>query len=108
MRWLCDFLTINRESWAGASTDKLAVLSRPFGDDPRAALAEMRTTLSERQSTVRIWIVYVGLGDRDQAMSWLNKVYEARFNPSILMRPAFDPLRSDVRVQDLLRRIGLP
>jgi len=52
--------------------------------------------------------IYVGLGDRDRAMSWLNKAYEARFNPSILMRPAFDPIRSDVRFQDLLRRIGLP
>jgi TolB-like protein/DNA-binding winged helix-turn-helix (wHTH) protein/Tfp pilus assembly protein PilF len=50
---------------------------------------------------------YVGLGDQDQAMNWLNKAYEARFNPSILMRPAFDPLRSDARYKDLLRRIGL-
>ncbi len=53
-------------------------------------------------------LVYVGLGEQDQAMSWLNKAYEARFNPSILLRPAFDPLRSDARFQDLLRRIGLP
>jgi TolB-like protein/DNA-binding winged helix-turn-helix (wHTH) protein/Flp pilus assembly protein TadD len=64
--------------------------SRPASTDPHIAL------------------IYVGLGDRDQAMRWLNKAYEARFNPSILMRPAFDPLRSDVRFQDLLRRIGLP
>ena len=55
-----------------------------------------------------IALIYVGLGHRDQAMSWLNKAYEARFNPSILMRPAFDPIRSDARFQDLLRRIGLP
>jgi TolB-like protein/DNA-binding winged helix-turn-helix (wHTH) protein/Flp pilus assembly protein TadD len=53
-------------------------------------------------------LIYVGLGDRDQAMNWLSKAYEARFNPSILLRPAFDPLRSDARFQDLLRRIGLP
>jgi TolB-like protein/DNA-binding winged helix-turn-helix (wHTH) protein/Flp pilus assembly protein TadD len=54
-----------------------------------------------------IALVYVGLGDHDQAMNWLNKAYEARFNPSILLRPAFDPLRSDVRFKDLWRRLGL-
>jgi TolB-like protein/DNA-binding winged helix-turn-helix (wHTH) protein/Tfp pilus assembly protein PilF len=55
-----------------------------------------------------IALIYVGLGDNDQAMIWLNKAYQARFNPSILMRPAFDPLRSGPQFQDLLRRIGLP
>ena len=63
--------------------------SRPSSTDPHLAL------------------IYVGLGDHDQAMIWLNKAYQARFNPSILMRPAFDPLRSDARFLDLLRRIGL-
>jgi TolB-like protein/DNA-binding winged helix-turn-helix (wHTH) protein/Tfp pilus assembly protein PilF len=53
-------------------------------------------------------LIYVGLGDQDRAMIWLNKAYESRFNPSILLRPAFDPLRSDARFQGLLRRIGLP
>jgi TolB-like protein/DNA-binding winged helix-turn-helix (wHTH) protein/Flp pilus assembly protein TadD len=53
-------------------------------------------------------LIYVGLGDPDQAMNWLNMAYEARFNPSILLRPVFDPLRSDARFQDLLRRVGLP
>jgi TolB-like protein/DNA-binding winged helix-turn-helix (wHTH) protein/Tfp pilus assembly protein PilF len=52
--------------------------------------------------------IYTALGDRDQAMSWLEKAYQERFNPSILMRPAFDPLRSDPRFQDLWRRVGLP
>ncbi len=53
-------------------------------------------------------LIYVGLGDHAQAMIWLNKAYEVRFNPSILLRPAFDPLRSDARFEDLRRRIGLP
>ena len=53
-------------------------------------------------------LVYLGIGDQDRAMIWLNKAYEARFNPSILLRPAFDALRSDARFKDLRRRIGLP
>jgi tetratricopeptide (TPR) repeat protein len=55
-----------------------------------------------------IALIYVGLGDWDQAMTALNKAYEARFKASILLRPAFDPLRTDARFEDLLRRIGLP
>jgi hypothetical protein len=55
-----------------------------------------------------IALIYVGLGDNDEAMLWLSKAYQARFNPSILLRPAFDALRSDARFQDLVRRIGLP
>jgi hypothetical protein len=55
-----------------------------------------------------IALIYVGLGDVDQAMSWLNKAYDARFNPSILLRPAFDPLRSDAPFQELRKRMNLP
>jgi TolB-like protein/DNA-binding winged helix-turn-helix (wHTH) protein/Tfp pilus assembly protein PilF len=55
-----------------------------------------------------IALIYVGLGDQDQAIIWLNKAYEARFKASILLRPAFDPLRSDARFKDLRHRIGLP
>ena len=54
-----------------------------------------------------IALIYVGLDEKDQAMSWLEKAYGERFNPSVLIRPGFDPLRSDPRFQDLLRRIGL-
>jgi TolB-like protein/DNA-binding winged helix-turn-helix (wHTH) protein/Flp pilus assembly protein TadD len=54
-----------------------------------------------------IALVYIGLNEKDQAMRWLEKAYAERFNPGVLLRPAFDPLRSDPRFQDLLRRIGL-
>jgi TolB-like protein/DNA-binding winged helix-turn-helix (wHTH) protein/lipoprotein NlpI len=59
-------------------------------------------------ANARIALIYVGLGDLDQAMSWLNKAYDARFNPSSLIRPTFDPLRSDARFRELRHRIGLP
>jgi TolB-like protein/DNA-binding winged helix-turn-helix (wHTH) protein/Flp pilus assembly protein TadD len=55
-----------------------------------------------------IALIYVGLGNRDAAMARLDKAYESRFKASILLRPIFDPLRSDPRFQALLRRMGLP
>lgn len=55
-----------------------------------------------------IAVIYASLGDKDQAMNWLEKGYEERFNPGVLLRPGFDPLRSDARFQDLVHRIGLP
>jgi TolB-like protein/DNA-binding winged helix-turn-helix (wHTH) protein/Tfp pilus assembly protein PilF len=55
-----------------------------------------------------IAMIYASLGDRDQAMNWLEKGYEERFNPGVLLRPGFDPLRSDPRFQNLVHRIGLP
>jgi TolB-like protein/DNA-binding winged helix-turn-helix (wHTH) protein/Flp pilus assembly protein TadD len=53
-----------------------------------------------------IAVIYAALGDKNQAMTWLENGYEERFNPGVLMRPGFDPLRPDARFQDLLRRIG--
>ena len=40
-------------------------------------------------------------------MNWIEEGYEERFNPSVLLRSGFDPIRSDPRFQDLVRRIGL-
>lgn len=60
------------------------------------------------RNAFEIALMYVGLREKDQAMQWLGKAYEERFNPSILVRPAFDPLRSDPRFQSLVQRIGLP
>jgi tetratricopeptide (TPR) repeat protein len=79
----------------------------------REEALKMVKDLEDRQSQhsstdANIALIYIGLGDRDQAMIWLDKAYQARFNPSILLRPAWDPLRSDARFQDLLRRIRLP
>lgn len=55
-----------------------------------------------------IAMVYVGLGEKDQAMAWLEKGYAERLSPWVLMRPCFDPLRSDLDFEDLVRRMGLP
>ena len=62
---------------------------------------------SSYSNASEIAVIYVALGDADQATNWLAKGYEERFNPSVLLRPGFDPIRSDPRFQDLVHRIGL-
>jgi TolB-like protein/DNA-binding winged helix-turn-helix (wHTH) protein/Flp pilus assembly protein TadD len=53
-------------------------------------------------------LIYAGLGENDRAMALLEEAYKERFDTLILQSSAFDPLRSDPRFQDLMRRIGLP
>jgi len=67
---------------------------------------------AERRSIPRfpfIW-AYVGLGDNEQAFAWLEKAYQERRARMYLLNvdPLLDPLRSDPRFQDIVRRVGLP
>jgi len=57
-----------------------------------------------------IALVYIGLGDKDQAFAWLEKAYQARSNDTSNLKqdPTFDPLRSDPRFQEILRRMNFP
>jgi hypothetical protein len=52
---------------------------------------------------------YVQIGDHDSAMAWLERLYAERgaLIRSLKVRPMWDPLRSDPRFQDLLRRSRL-
>jgi hypothetical protein len=52
-------------------------------------------------------MVEVGLGDGDKAFEWLEKACEERFVIGIKVDTQFDPLRSDPRFADLLRRMNL-
>ena len=52
----------------------------------------------------------VRLGKNDEAIKWLEKAYEERDFRMIMISVSFefDPLRSDPRFRDLVRRVGLP
>jgi TolB-like protein len=54
-------------------------------------------------------MLYAALGEEDQALALLERGYAARDKDLIWLNveQAFDPLRSDPRFEDLLRRIGL-
>jgi adenylate cyclase len=55
--------------------------------------------------------IYVGLGEKDKAFEWLEKSYAERSQGLarnyLKVSPAYDPLRSDPRFQNLLRRMNL-
>jgi hypothetical protein len=52
-------------------------------------------------------LVDIGLGERDKSFEWLENAYEERSAIEIKGDPQFDPLRSDPRFSDLLRRMNL-
>lgn len=53
-------------------------------------------------------MIYTGLGDKDRALEWWEKAYEDRdWHVWVLKEVSFfEPLRSEPRFQDLLRRLG--
>ena len=55
-------------------------------------------------------VVYVGLGESEQALDWLQRAYQERSQFMIYLDtdPRFDGLRTDARFQDLLRRMNFP
>ena len=61
-------------------------------------------------SSADIAMIYVGLGDNDQAFAWLQKAFLERSWYLVLLRvdPRLDSLRSGPRFQALLRRVNLP
>jgi DNA-binding winged helix-turn-helix (wHTH) protein/TolB-like protein/Tfp pilus assembly protein PilF len=52
--------------------------------------------------------IYAQLGEKDEAFKWLERAYEERSVMMMYLKvmPNLDPLRSDPRYADLLRRVG--
>lgn len=61
-------------------------------------------------SMYQLALDYAQNGDPDNAMLWLNRLLAIHGNQllAINVDPDFDPLRSDPRFEQLIRRIGLP
>jgi DNA-binding winged helix-turn-helix (wHTH) protein/TolB-like protein/Flp pilus assembly protein TadD len=60
-------------------------------------------------SPIDVALVHAGLGDKDEALAWLAKSYEAR-DPQLIwikVEPEFGILHSDPRFAELLRRMNL-
>jgi len=57
-----------------------------------------------------IAVIYAQLGDKTQAIAWLEQAYKQRDSKLtyIKIEPAFDQVRSDPQFQTILQRVGLP
>jgi TolB-like protein/Tfp pilus assembly protein PilF len=79
-------------------------------DEARQALAELEADHTP-WDTWYIALIYVALGEKDQAFRWLEAAYgppNHPYLPWMSCAPGFKPLRDDPRFKDLLRRMNLP
>lgn len=88
------------ESLLAAHEKAASFIEAPPDDVVAGMIAEERNRLA---------IVYVGLGEKDEALTWLNKAYHERSESLFHYKdaPILDNLRADPRFTDLLRRMNL-
>ena len=120
------YVQMGRLSEAVAETQKGAQLS----DSPQArAVMGYAFAVAGRRSEARkiadelaakrrqnylcpfeIGTIHISLGEKDEAFRWLERAYDERSAcmPGLKFDPRLDPIRSDPRYQDLVRRVGFP
>ena len=57
-----------------------------------------------------IALIYASLGDKNNAFAWLERSYDNRDKGMLYLKvdPCIDPLRTDPRLQELIKRVGFP
>ena len=101
---------------SGGRSVTVAVLGYAYAlAGERAAALQMLDQLHERAarrdvSSLYPAYVHIGLGNVDSAFEWMEKAYQERAGLLVFLQvePIFDPLRSDPRFADLLRRLQFP
>jgi len=100
----------NEPSWAWATR---AYIYGRWGKSAEAehALAKLEQLTPQLRERRPSWLVlaYIGTGKKDRAIALLQKAYAEHSNvvTALKVDPGYDPLRSDPRFQELLRRLRL-
>src|SRR2546428_317240 len=80
------------------------------GDRPKAEqiLGELEQ-MAKRQyvSTTAFAMIYLGLGEKEKALDWLDKAYENQENACWLLKvdPIYDGIRNEPRIQALVQKV---
>jgi eukaryotic-like serine/threonine-protein kinase len=100
---------------SGANSHSLASLGYALArsgkqGEARAVLDGLLKLSTERHvSPHNIALVYIGLGEPEEALAWLERAFEQRDGRMVFLKvePKWNNLRGDPRFQDLLRRLSL-
>ena len=87
-------------AWTGRA---LALAGRRA--EARRFLAEALVRAKGGEGAFEVAILYEGLGDYDQAISWLEKSFDEHTYSGYIMWPTFDRLRADPRFDRIRRRL---
>lgn len=107
---------VNKALSLEGNTRAIAILGYAYAlagrhDEARKVLSQLEE-LSKRKYVPPFFIatIYMGLGEKDQVFDWLEKAYQERHAHLINLKvqPIYDPIRSDPRFANLLRRVGIP
>ena len=101
---------------SGGSPLMRAALAHSYGESGRAKealqLLDDLTKLAKHKYVAPYFFagIYIGLGEYDRAIEYLEKSYEEHSHWLIYLHidPSMDGLRDNPRFQDLLKRVGLP
>lgn len=89
-----------------------AVQARAGGLDVASRFLMDLLSRNEREAVLPRCFVYLyaAIGNKDRAFEWMERAYEARDSGLFWLRvmPLYDPLRSDPRFGEMLRRLGIP
>ncbi len=97
-------------------TNELAALGHAYAvshqESEARKILQQLTDRSQQTYVQPTWVavIHIGLGESDQAFDWLQRAYEDRsaWLVNLKVDPLFDPIRSDPKFVDLVRRVGLP
>jgi TolB-like protein/DNA-binding winged helix-turn-helix (wHTH) protein/Flp pilus assembly protein TadD len=100
---------------SGRETSNLGYLGQVYGlagrkSDTRKIIGELRERSRHHYVFPSVFAsAYLGLGDRDQALMYLERAYEEKDPWLFYLKvwPPLDPLRSEPRFQTLMRRVNL-
>jgi len=109
-------LLLRHVELAGRSPQALAALGYGYAragrpDDAHGIASELETLAATRfVDSGQLALLPLALGDHERALRLLAEAVDRRADPSIWLAvdPKLDPLRTDPRFQELVRRVGLP